>query len=62
MAQNRRQAIIWTKAHPIHWHIYVALGGDELNMMNNSDKEHFKQSVECKRLFPSTDQRNTQYK
>ena len=25
-----RQAIIWTNADPIHWHIYEALGGDEL--------------------------------
>ena len=24
------QAIMWTNADPIHWHIYVALGGDEL--------------------------------
>ena len=29
LAPNRRQAIIWTNAHPIHWRIY-ALGGDEL--------------------------------
>ena len=27
---NRRQAIIWTSGDPIHWRIYVALGGDEL--------------------------------
>ena len=27
----RRQAIIWTNAEPIHWRIYAALGGDELN-------------------------------
>ena len=26
---NRRQTIIWTNAGPIHWRIYVALGGDE---------------------------------
>ena len=26
-----RQAIIWTNADPIHWRIYVALGGEELN-------------------------------
>ena len=25
-----RQTIIWTNAEPIHWCIYVALGGDEL--------------------------------
>ena len=23
---NRQQAIIWTNAHPILWHIYAALG------------------------------------
>ena len=28
-APNRRQAIAWTDADPIHWHIYAALGGDE---------------------------------
>ena len=22
---------MWTNADPIHWRIYVALGGDELN-------------------------------
>ena len=25
-----RHAIIWINADPIHWCIYVALGGDEL--------------------------------
>ena len=30
---NRRQAIIWTNAHPIHWRIYAALGEDELNRL-----------------------------
>ena len=30
LAPNRRQAIIWTNADPIHWRIYAALGeGDE---------------------------------
>ena len=29
-ALNKRQAIIWTNADPIHWRIYAALGGDEL--------------------------------
>ena len=29
LAPNRRQAIIWTNAGPIHWRIYAALGGDE---------------------------------
>ena len=27
----RRQAIIWTVTDAIHWRIYAALGGDELN-------------------------------
>ena len=31
------QAIIWTNADLIHWRIYAALGGDELN-----DKAHDK--------------------
>ena len=30
LAPNRRQAIIWTNADPIHWRIYAVLGGDEL--------------------------------
>ena len=29
-APNRRQVIIWTNADTIHWHIYAALGVDEL--------------------------------
>ena len=29
LAPNRRQAIIWTNADPVHWRIYAALGGDE---------------------------------
>ena len=28
---NRQQAIIWTNADPLHWCIYAARGGDELN-------------------------------
>ena len=27
LAPNRRQAIIWTTADPVHWCIYAALGG-----------------------------------
>ena len=34
MARNRRQAITWTNDDPVHWRIYAALGGDEL------DKKH----------------------
>ena len=35
LAPNRQQAIIWTNADPIHWRIYVALGGDELMNMES---------------------------
>ena len=31
LAPNRRQAITWTDDDPIHWRIYAALVGDELN-------------------------------
>ena len=30
LAPNRRQAVIWNNADPIHWCIFVALGEDEL--------------------------------
>ena len=30
LAPNRRQAITWTNADPVHQRIYAALGGDEL--------------------------------
>ena len=32
LAPNKRQAIIWTNADPIHWRIY---GGDELMGLND---------------------------
>ena len=32
MAPNRRQAIIWTNADPVHWCIYAALGWDALRL------------------------------
>ena len=35
LASNRRQAIIWTYANPIHWRIYAALGGDGLKSEHN---------------------------
>ena len=34
---NRWQAIIWTNADPIHWHIHAALRGDEL--INRTDDD-----------------------
>ena len=33
LAPNRRRAIIWTNADPIHWRIYAALRWDELTEM-----------------------------
>ena len=30
---SRRQAITWTNDDPHQWHIYVALGGDELKQI-----------------------------
>ena len=30
LALNKRQAITWTNADPVHWCIYAALGEDEL--------------------------------
>ena len=30
---NRKQAIIWTNAEPIHWRMCATLGGDELTQM-----------------------------
>ena len=40
LAPNRRQAITWPNADPVHWHMYAALGGDELNhyWSNGTDK------------------------
>ena len=29
LAPNRRKAIIWTNADPVHWRIYSALGRDD---------------------------------
>ena len=34
------KAIIWTNADPIHWRIYVALGGDELTWRKAPNNEH----------------------
>ena len=34
LAPNRRQAIIWTNAEPVHWCIYASLGGDELKRIS----------------------------
>ena len=33
LAPNRRQAIIWTNADPIHWLMYAAVGGDEVKVL-----------------------------
>ena len=52
LAPNRCQPIIWINADPIHWRIYVPLGGDELNIrhcklqgsLNNGVMPYFLQS------------------
>ena len=36
LVPNRRQAIIWTIADPVHRRIYSSLGGDELSDVNAS--------------------------
>ena len=33
LAPNKWQDIIWTNAYSVHWHIYAALGGDELTLI-----------------------------
>ena len=33
LAPNRRQAITWANADPVHWRIYATQGGDELIAM-----------------------------
>ena len=40
LTPNRWQAIIWTNADPIRWHIYALLRGDELNGTRNTDCRH----------------------
>ena len=38
---NRRQAIIWTNAHPINWRIYAALGRDNPPKKSECMHKHF---------------------
>ena len=45
LASNRRHAIIWTNADPIHWRIYAALGGDELMIQSTCVCSAFKIGV-----------------
>ena len=40
LAPNRRQAITWTNADPVHWRTYAALGGDELSKIGQN-RRHF---------------------
>ena len=54
-APNRRQAIIWTNADPIHWRIYASLGEDELrnftpNTIISSQQDAFKKNAALKML------------
>ena len=47
---NRRRAIIWTNADPIHWRTYVALGGYELII--RLDQGRFQYIVIDKCIWP----------
>ena len=40
LAPNRRQAIIWTYADPIHWCIFVAPGGDASNNTSQAARQY----------------------
>ena len=43
LAPNRRQAIIWTNADPIHWRIYATLGGELIVKQTQRVIEHINQ-------------------
>ena len=46
---NRRQAIIWTNADPVHWRLYAALGGEHLTHYPKGDMIPF---FKCVNLEP----------
>ena len=57
LAPNRRQAITWTNADPVHWRSYVVLCGDESLrpcdvLMRQYNKSSLVQLITC-RLFSS---------
>ena len=60
-APNRRQAIIWTDADPIHWRIYVSLGGDELTLTSWMKKKTQWKCIYKFYVYPSTPQYPCQY-
>ena len=52
LAPNRRQAVIWTNADPIHWRIYLALGGEELSLLIRHLASHaFLWCQQCQVIF-----------
>ena len=51
MAPNRRQAVIWTNADPVHWRIYAALGGDELKLPLTDDNLSVKVLLHFQKSF-----------
>ena len=40
LVPNRRQAITWINADPVHQRIYMVLGGDELRLFEQGLIEH----------------------
>ena len=46
LVDNRQQSITWTNADPIYWLMYVALGGDELNDLENTWNQGLKVVIE----------------
>ena len=49
LVPTRWQAIIRTYDNPVHWCIYVALGGDELNVINPEPTESRSDNHQCLR-------------
>ena len=45
LAPNKRQAIIWTNAELIHWHIYGTQGGDELTHWGRDKMDAISQTI-----------------
>ena len=55
MAPNRRQAIIWINADPIHWRIYAAIGEDELILFLGAQLQYTKIALIARFMGPKWD-------
>ena len=58
LVPNRQQAITRTNDDTVHWHIYVALGGVELNPQRRllSLAALWKKNVQCMTSLPSLEE------